>query len=266
MYEEGLFFMSLDAAKTVREFAIEMPNATRVFEKLKIDYCCGGNQPLSEACMSAGFKIEEVFEMLSKDAPADDKPPAVDSKSLPLAELAKLIVEKHHIFTRNECERLTALFEKVCSVHGANHPELLKLESKFQTLRAELEPHMMKEERILFPYIAQLEAAVVGNRNAPFAPFGTVGNPIAAMMREHDAAGDILKAIRELSGDLVAPEDACFSYRTLYNALDALEADLHQHIHLENNVLFPRSLEMEQRARAVTVLDMALTDEGTVSV
>ena len=107
MYEEGIILMSLDATKTVREFAIEIPNATRVFEKLKIDYCCGGNQPLSEACMRAGLNIEEVFAMLSQDGPAVDQSQAVDSRSLPLAELAKLIVEKHHIFTRNECERLT---------------------------------------------------------------------------------------------------------------------------------------------------------------
>ncbi len=245
--------MLLDVTKTVREFAIEIPNATRIFEKLKIDYCCGGNQPLQDACAQAGLEIDEVLGMLSQAEPVDGDAEVVDSQSLPLAELTRLIVEKHHIFTRSELERLTALFQKVCSVHGKNHLELFRIQSQFQILRAELEPHMMKEERILFPYIAQLETAVVENRPVPFAPFGTVGNPIAVMMREHDAAGEILKAIRELSGDFVAPEDACFSFRTLYGALDALEADLHQHIHLENNVLFPRSLEMEEKAQSVMV-------------
>ncbi|HEY5884249.1 MAG TPA: iron-sulfur cluster repair di-iron protein [Pyrinomonadaceae bacterium] len=245
--------MTLSSNMTVREVAIAVPHSTRVFEKLKIDYCCGGNQQLGEACAKAGVTFEEVVGLLSQDRPAEKETQPGDSQSLPLAELAQRIVDKHHVFTRSELERLTALFDKVCSVHGQNHPELLQIQSHFQTLRAELEPHMMKEERILFPYIENLEAAVAGNRPAPFAPFGTVGNPIAAMMREHDAAGEILQAMRELGADFVAPEDACFSYHTLYNALNELEADLHQHIHLENNILFPRSLEMEEKAHAVTV-------------
>lgn len=242
--------MTLSSNMTVREIAIAVPNATRVFEKLKIDYCCGGNQPLQEACTQKGLRVEEVFKLLTEGGATEVAAEAPDSQSQPLADLTRYIVAKHHVFTRSELERLTALFHKVCSVHGQNHPELLQIQSQFQILRAELEPHMLKEERILFPYIENLEAAVAENRPAPFAPFGTVGNPIVAMMREHDAAGEILKAMRELGNDFVTPEDACFSYGTLYSALDALEADLHQHIHLENNVLFPRSLEMEEKAQA----------------
>lgn len=241
--------MTLSSDMTVREIAIAMPQSTRIFEKLKIDYCCGGNQPLKDACAQRGLTLEEVVGLLNQAVTVENDSEPVDSQSQPLAALAKYIVEKHHVFTRNELERLSSLFEKVCSVHGTNHPELVTMQSQFLTLRAELEPHMMKEERILFPYIARLEDAVVENRPAPFAPFGAVGNPIAVMMKEHDAAGDILKYIRELAGDFVVPEDACFSYRTLYNALSELEADLHQHIHLENNVLFPRSLEMEERTQ-----------------
>ena len=245
--------MLLDTTKTVREFAIESPNATRVFEKLKIDYCCGGNQPLTEVCENKGLNVEEVLRLIRQAPPAETEARVSDAESVPLASLINLIVEKHHIFTRNELMRLTELLEKVCSAHGTNHPELLKIRSQFQTLRAELEPHMLKEERILFPYITRLEAAVTDNGPAPFAPFGEVRNPIAVMIREHEAAGEILKAIRELSNDFGAPEDGCFSYRTLYNALAELEADLHQHIHLENNILFPRSLEMEQKALPVTM-------------
>jgi regulator of cell morphogenesis and NO signaling len=239
--------MLLDATKTVREFAIEIPNATRVFERLKIDYCCGGNQPLNAACANAGLKVDEVLGLLNELAPSEDDSRLKSLESAALADLTNYIVEKHHMFTRNELERLTALLEKVCSVHGANHSELFRIQSHFQTLRAELEPHMLKEERILFPYIVRLEAALVENLPGPFAPFGTVRNPIAAMMREHDAAGAILKALRQLSGDFAVPEDGCFSYRTLYSALEELEADLHQHIHLENNILFPQSLEMEDK-------------------
>jgi regulator of cell morphogenesis and NO signaling len=245
--------MSLDQRKTVREFAIRIPNATRVFEKLKIDYCCGGNKPLDEACNEAGIEVEEVFRLLGDGEPIQAKAGVDDSELLPLAELADRIVENHHVFTRQELDRLTALLEKVCSVHGANHPELLAIQSEFQTLRAELEPHMSKEERILFPYIKQLEVAATKGASLPFAPFGSVHNPIAAMMREHDAAGDILKSIRKLSSDFVVPDDGCFSYRTLYNAIETLEADLHQHIHLENNILFPRAEKMEDEAQAGTV-------------
>jgi len=237
----------LDATKTVREFAIENSNATRVFEKLKIDYCCGGNRPLTEACGEKGLDLEEVLQLLQQAGQAGSKSELSTCESLPLASLMNLIIEKHHVFTRTELERLTALLEKVCSAHGENHAELLDIRSLFQTLRAELEPHMLKEERILFPYITRLEAAVADNQRAPFAPFGNVQNPITAMMREHDAAGEILKAIRALSKDFATPGDGCLSYRTLYSALEELEADLHQHIHLENNILFPESLELEQK-------------------
>lgn len=245
--------MLLDSTRTVRELAIAIPNATRVFEKMKIDYCCGGNQPLNEACLQAGLEVEEVVRLLSQGGSTDAGAEATNLQSLALAQLADYIVTKHHVFTRAELERLTALLDKVCSVHGMNHPELFKIQSEFQTLRAELEPHMLKEERILFPYISRLETAVCANGPAPFAPFGTVRNPITAMMREHDAAGEILKTIRQLSGNFALPEDACFSYRTLYSALEELEADLHQHIHLENNILFPRAIEIENQIEPAMV-------------
>ena len=239
--------MSFDPNRTVREFTIEIPNAARVFEKLKLDYCCGGNKPLNEACNAAGLQVDEVLQLLSQAEATGSVPESGNPQSLPLKELADYIVHKHHVFTRDELDRLTALLDKVCDAHGANHPELYAIRSEFQTLRADLEPHMLKEERILFPYIARLESAVATHHAAPFAPFGTVQNPVAAMMREHDAAGEILKNIRKFSGDFATPDDACVSYKTLYSALAELEADLHQHIHLENNILFPRAIEIENQ-------------------
>ncbi len=247
--------MLLDRTRTVRQLAIELPNATRIFEKARIDYCCGGNRPLTEACTQAGVDIEELVRQLSADQPTSSLAvEATDFKARSLAELANYIVNKHHVFTRDECLRLTGLLKKVCGVHEANHPELREIRTKFGTLRAELEPHMLKEEGILFPYITRMETAVLDDTPIPFAPFGTVSTPIAAMMREHDAAGGILRTIRELSGNFALPEDACFSYRILYSALEELEADLHQHIHLENNILFRRAVEIENSVRqAVTV-------------
>ena len=239
--------MSFDPNRTVREFTIEIPNAARVFEKLKLDYCCGGNKPLNEACNAAGLQVDEVLELLSQAESTDAVTETANPQSLPLKELAAYIVNKHHVFTTAELSRVTALLEKVCDAHGANHPELYAISSEFEALKADLEPHMMKEERILFPYIARLESAVAANREAPFAPFGTVQNPVAAMMREHDAAGEILKNIRKFTDNFAPPESACVTYKTLYNALAALEADLHQHIHLENNILFPRAVEVENQ-------------------
>jgi len=145
---------------------------------------------------------------------------------------------------------LKALLEKVCSVHGENHPELLAIRDTFFGLAQELTMHMMKEENVLFPYIVRMEGAVVKNDPVAPPPFGTVQNPVRMMMQEHDGAGEALRQIREASRNFSAPKDACISYQTLYQALPAFEADLHQHIHLENNVLFPRAVEMEDRALA----------------
>ena len=243
----------LDVNKTVREFAIESPSAIRVFEKLRIDYCCGGNQPLKDACVQKGLQVDDVLQLLGHATQTGTNSESSDSQSLPLASLIKLIVEKHHTYTRKELEFLSELLERVCTAHGQNHPELLHIRAHFQDLHAELLPHMMKEENILFPFITRLETAISEDRPAPFAPFGQLRNPITVMMAEHESAGEILENIRTLSNDFTVPDDACFSYRTLYKTLEELELDLHQHIHLENNVLFPRASEMEQTTRAATM-------------
>ena len=162
-----------------------------------------------------------------------------------LAELIDHILDKHHAFTRDELERIGALAEKVASKHGANHPELLRIRTLFGQLCDDLRPHMFKEEMILFPYVKQMEQAAANGRPMPYAPFGAVGNPVRVMMSEHDTAGDILRELRATTADYAAPADACVSYQTLYRALEELEKDLHQHIHLENNVLFPRAVKLE---------------------
>jgi regulator of cell morphogenesis and NO signaling len=235
----------LETTKTVREYALEMPRATCIFEKLGIDYCCGGGKSLADACAKAGVAVDEVLGSLKGIENPDGMSASEGWQAVSLAELIAHIVEKHHAFTRQELARLDALVVKVCGVHGQNHPELFRIQKQFQELSRELEPHMLKEERVLFPFIIQMEEAAKNNRTLPTPPFGTVRNPVRVMMAEHDAAGDILRAMREVSSDYTTPEDACISYQTLYDALAALEADLHQHIHLENNILFPRAAEME---------------------
>jgi regulator of cell morphogenesis and NO signaling len=158
------------------------------------------------------------------------------------------IVQTHHKFTREEIARLRALLEKVCSVHGKNHSELLAIRETFSGLAQELTLHLMKEENVLFPYIIRMEEAVLQNDPVLPPPFGTVQNPVRMMTQEHDGAGVALRQIREASSNFSVPVDACISYRTLYQALTGFEADLHQHIHLENNILFPRAVEMEDSA------------------
>jgi regulator of cell morphogenesis and NO signaling len=238
--------MQINSAKTVRELTLEIPGATRVFEKAGIDYCCGGARPFQEACAAAGVSTDEVVRSLEQAGETSAlAAESIEWQTQPLSKLTSYIVGKHHVFTRDELARLNALLSKVCSVHGQNHPELFRIQSLFQDLNQDLIPHMQKEEMVLFPYIQQMEAAASEGRPAPVPPFGTVRNPIRMMMMEHETVGEILKQIRQISGGFSVPEDGCISYETLYKALDALEQDLHEHIHLENNILFPRAVEME---------------------
>lgn len=237
--------MAFSANRTVRELAVEIPNAARIFEKYRIDYCCGGSRSLEDACTTAGVDAGEIIRLLEEPAKSEQPVDSTDFRSMPAAELINHIVVKHHTFTRNETERITNLMEKVCSVHGANHPELLKLQEMFGVLADDLAPHMMKEENILFPYIMRMEQAATRNLQPPRAPFGSVSNPVRVMMTEHDTAGDLLQIMRHATNDYTLPDDACFSFRTLYQALEEFERDLHQHIHLENNILFPLAEEME---------------------
>ncbi|MGA8868923.1 MAG: iron-sulfur cluster repair di-iron protein [Candidatus Sulfotelmatobacter sp.] len=239
--------MSVATEKTVRELALENPAATRVFEKLGIDYCCGGNRSLEEACRIANLNLDQVqdsLEMAEQLAHATTKDRNWENE--PLGELITHIKNTHHKYTREEIARLGPLFDKVCSVHGKNHPELLQIRGIFQGLAQELTTHLMKEEMVLFPSIVRMEEAAIQKEPIVPAPFGTVQNPVAMMEHEHDSAGNSLRAMRKASESYTAPADSCVSYQTLYKALAAFESDLHQHIHLENNILFPRAIAMEK--------------------
>lgn len=169
----------------------------------------------------------------------------LDFRNAPLPELITHILDTHHVFTKSELDRLQSLADKVLAAHGGNHPELVHLAELISSLCADLKPHMFKEEQVLFPYIVRLSDAADQNRPVPFAPFGTVNNPIRMMMKEHETAGQILREMRVLTYDYRVPADACITYQMLYQALENFERDLHQHIHLENNILFPKALDLE---------------------
>ena len=239
--------MSVIAEKTVRELALENPSATKVFEKLGLDYCCGGNKSLEEACRAANLQIDDVLNSLeSAEQSAHTAKGDRDWQNEPLADLISYIKNTHHKYTREEIARLGPLFDKVCSVHGENHPELPRIREIFRGLAQELSMHMMKEETVLFPYIERMEEAVIQKEPILPPPFGSVQNPVSMMEHEHDSAGNALRVMREASSGYSAPPEACVSYQTLYKALAEFEADLHQHIHLENNILFPRAIAMEK--------------------
>jgi regulator of cell morphogenesis and NO signaling len=237
--------MPLAATKTVGEIAAEMPSATREFEKLGIDYCCGGNRTLVQACSEANISVDETLARLEKSLASSATEAGQDWQNLLLADLIGHITATHHVFVREESARIQALAAKVVGVHGKNHPELTQVQQIFAALAEELRVHLMKEEQMLFPYISLMEESFLAGDPIPPATFGTVANPVRMMTQEHDDAAYALRSLRATTGNYTLPEDACISYRTLYQALQDFEADLHQHIHLENNVLFPRAVAME---------------------
>ena len=207
--------MTLAATKTVGEIAAEMPSATREFEKLGIDYCCGGSRTLGEACAEANISVDEALARL-----AEERQPRSTREQPGLAESVAGRPDcshhrTHHVFVREDSPRIEALAAKVVGVHGKNHPELLQVQEVFSALAEELSVHLMKEEQMLFPYVLRMEESRLAGEPAPPAMFGTVVNPVRMMMQEHDGAGDALRSLRSVTSDYTVPEDACISYRTL---------------------------------------------------
>ena len=238
---------TLTDERTVGEIAAEYPATVRVFQRYNIDFCCGGKLPLREACEGRGISAGELLAELS-GATSARIPDAVDWNSATLGALIDHIGATHHEYLKLELPRLGALLAKVIEKHNrkyGNIPE--RLGAIYGELRAELESHLMKEEMVLFPLIEDIESAARTGRPAAPAHCGSVNNPIRVMLHEHDAAGHALAAMRSVTGEYEVPADACNTFRALYHDLQALETDLHQHIHLENNILFPRAAALEAR-------------------
>jgi regulator of cell morphogenesis and NO signaling len=238
--------MTLNTEQTVREIAINNPAAVRVFESVGIDYCCGGKRPLQEACDRAKVPVARVLELLADVKPEPVSPEEKQWADASFLDLTEHIVARHHNYVRQEAPRLEMLLGKVVSKHGAAHPELSSIQELFSALSQELFAHMLKEEQVLFPFLQKMEVAARTNTAPPCACFGSVGAPIARMLADHDDAGALTARMRALSANYQAPDEACPSYRGLYHDLEEFERDLHHHVHLENNVLFPRALEMER--------------------
>jgi len=236
----------LDTGITLGSLVTEDPSRARVLEALGLDFCCGGGHTLAEACAQAGLDPQTVLRMLRATpgaAAGADAAAEPDIRTLSLTELADHIETTHHAYLRAELPRARALAARVVAAHGAGHAELAGIERTLADLAEELVPHMDKEEGILFPAVRMLER---GNGLAGF-PFGSLANPLRVMEADHEAAGEALRRLRELSGGYAVPPDGCESYRALYGALAALETDLHRHIHEENNELFRRARELERQ-------------------
>ncbi|MEO7264323.1 MAG: iron-sulfur cluster repair di-iron protein [Ferruginibacter sp.] len=231
--------------ETLGQIAAKDLRKAQVFKKYGLDFCCGGKKTVKEACAEKGLDVTKV----EKELQQADKMPS--SRPVPYGEwsldfLADYIVNTHHSYVNKNLPDIKAYAEKVMKVHGNQHPELLRIHQLVEEIYAELTAHMAKEESVLFPYIKALVAAKNNTQPLQAAIFGTVQNPINMMEMEHEIVGKNLDEIRTLSQNYLLPEDACASYSLLYRTLDEFEEDLHLHIHLENNILFPKALEIEK--------------------
>ena len=231
--------------ETIGQIAAKDLRKAQIFKKYGLDFCCGGKKTVKQACAEKGLDVTKIEQELQQA----DKMPA--SRPLPYGDwsvdfLADYIVNTHHSYVRKNLPDIRIYAEKVKKVHGNYHPELIRIHQLVEEVNAELTAHLVKEERVLFPYIKELVAAKNHVQPLHAAHFGTVQNPINMMEMEHEMVGNNLAEIRELSANYTLPEDACASYSLLYRMLDEFEEDLHLHIHLENNILFPKALDIEK--------------------
>lgn len=233
------------AEVTVRDIALEQPASIRVFEKFGIDYCCGGRKPLAQVCQERSLDLQSVLAAIERatNGAAEASP---EWTSASLEALCEHIVKTHHDYVRREIPRLWQLAQKVVARHGETHPELVRIQQLIRGAGEDLIQHLSKEEQILFPSIVNMERNLSSCGPRSLGCFGSVRNPIRVMMAEHDAAGDALAQMRQLSHDFTPPEGACPTYTGYYHALSEFEQDLHRHVHLENNILFPRAIEMDE--------------------
>lgn len=233
--------------RTVGEFAVTVPSCIPVFERLKIDFCCRGNETIQRACREAGITPSELLNMIDLE-PA---PAAFRSwEGSSLSEIIHFVVDTHHLYTRRTLDTLDRMSRKVRDRHGDNHPEVAELALVVGDLIDDLLPHMMKEEQILFPYIEQLEDAMLTGNETPSARFGSARIPVQSTMLEHESVGAKLLEARALTNDYSLPRDACTTFAAYYSLLQELEQDLHNHIHVESNILFPRAVALEEKSPA----------------
>lgn len=235
-----------EKSKTIGELVASDFRKAEVFRKFGLDFCCGGNKTIKDACAEKGISHEEVEKALSE---AENQPAAAshDFNKWKLDFLADYIVNTHHTYVQEALPMLYEFSNKVANVHGNAHPEVVEIARYYDEVANELRMHMHKEEMILFPYIKHLAQCEAQGLTPETPGFGTIQNPIRMMEAEHVSAGGCMEQIRVLSNNYTPPQDACGSYKVLYAKLEEFEKDLHQHIHLENNILFSKAIELESK-------------------
>ncbi len=234
----------LDVSMTLAEAVDAFPELAREFEKRGLDYCCGGGRTIDESCTLIGLDpsvtVVELSALSTTAEPAEWTTMTADA-------LVDHLEATHHRYLWDELPRVTALVDKIVTVHGERHPELADIAACYAEVRADLEPHLTKEERVLFPMIRELAVST----DAPSFHCGSLRNPISVMLSEHDAVGDLLAKLRRLTSGYTTPADGCATYAACFAAMAEIEVDTHLHIHKENNVLFPLVVQLEAERAAI---------------
>jgi regulator of cell morphogenesis and NO signaling len=237
--------LNKDLQKQIGQFVADDFRTAAVFNKYGIDFCCKGNKTIEDVCDKKGIDSNTLLDEL-QDILKATPDTTMDFKSWPLDLLADYIEKKHHAYVEEKIPIILQFLNKLCQVHGERHPELFTINELFTASSKELASHMKKEELMLFPFIRQMVKAKSEHSKVQLSPYVTVENPIGMMMNEHDNEGERFRQISELTANYTPPADACTTYRVAYAMLDEFEQDLHLHIHLENNILFPKAIELEQ--------------------
>lgn len=235
--------MDITKNTIIGELVAKDYRAASVFKNSKIDFCCSGNRTIEDACTQKKLDSNKLIEQLIA-VTTQNKDTGVDYNTWPLDLLADYVEKKHHRYVEAKTLEIMPFLEKIVRVHGDRHPELQEVEQLFKASTGELAQHMKKEELILFPFIRKMVAAKTSGTVAQ-ASFGTIKNPIQMMMHEHEGEGERFRKIAELTNNYTPPADACNTYRVTFSLIKEFEEDLHLHIHLENNILFPKSIELE---------------------
>jgi regulator of cell morphogenesis and NO signaling len=225
--------------------AADIRNAD-VFKKYGIDFCCGGRKSLREACAEKQLDLSLLEKALKATGEVNDDKISFSFHKWKLDFLADYIYNQHHQYWYNEEPGISQIVEKVAGHHGKQHPALNRVRFLYQILREELNLHFSKEEQVLFPHIKQLSLAEQTNQR-PVTSLQNIDEPLAMMQADHEGAGELLRQIREAANDYQLPANACNSFAFMYHKLQSLEADLHQHIHLENNILFPKASVLHKK-------------------
>lgn len=239
----------ISSTSNIGQLVAENYRLANVFRKYGVDFCCNGNRSIDEAAAKDKFEASKLIADLQEvsEGSQANQDSEIDYGTWPLDLLADYIEKTHHRFVTAKITEITPLLDKIVRVHGGAHPELKEVQTLFMGSAGELSQHMKKEELLLFPYIRRMVDAKVSNQPLPVAGFGSVANPIAAMHADHDAEGERFRKIDSLTNGYQVPEDGCTTYKVTLALIQEFELDLHKHIHLENNILFPKSIELEKR-------------------